>query len=123
MASNLLQSRNWSRNFRFQIAWRAVLLVLTIFAFAFTVLLKEWPVIMIFLVIAIAIEIWNLIRYVEQTNDELQQFLSAIAHRDFTYAAPGRKLQGKSFAELQAVSELIMNSFRELRAEKESHYQ
>ncbi len=123
MASNRPNKRVWSRNFRFQVAWRVLLLVATVFGFAFTIIARDWPVGLLFLSLAIVIEVYILIRYVEQTNDELQNFLSAIAHRDFTYAAPGKKYRGKSFAELQEVSELIMNSFRELRAEKESHYQ
>lgn len=122
MASETPSIFHWGHKFRLQLILRCSFLVLVIFAFVYTILDGRWPVSSLFLGLAIVILVVNLIRYLESANREFRHFLEAIAHHDFTYSFPESK-RDKTLGDLKAISEVILESFRALRAEKESHYQ
>lgn len=72
-------------------------------------------------VVIIAVQIYLLIRYIEETNRILARFLTSIRYSDFSQTFSSTQ-KGKSFAELNdAVSEVIKD-FQKVRAEKEEQY-
>lgn len=122
MALETSKSINWGQGFRFQLVLRCLTLVIVIFAFVYLILAGKWPVSSLFLGLAIVILVINLITFLEKSNREFRNFLEALAHHDFTYTFSSVS-QGRSFTDLKNISEVILDSFRALRAEKESHYQ
>ena len=110
------------QNFRFNIIARVALLIGAMLFLKYAYAEQStWLVTNAFALVAVALLAAELIRYVEKTNRDLQGFLLAIRHNDFTQNfAPGGK--GRSFAGLQDAFNQIILSFQALRAEKESHY-
>ncbi|MEZ4825534.1 MAG: ATP-binding protein [Bacteroidia bacterium] len=110
------------KSFRLNIVLRVLLLSLAVFVFQFVWEKNEWPITRLFFALVIAGLIVELIRYVEKTNRDLQNFLLAIKHKDFTQTFSSEK-RGKSFSGLKDAFNLIIKGYQDLRAEKESHYQ
>jgi two-component system, NtrC family, nitrogen regulation sensor histidine kinase NtrY len=69
----------------------------------------------------IVMQIVSIINYVERTNKRLTNFLESIRHSDFvsSFSEPGL---GKSFDELNAAFNDVINEFRKTRASKEEHF-
>lgn len=99
-----------------------MLLAGAVFVFQFVWQHNDWPMTKIFFGLAVIGLIVELIRYVEKTNRDLQNFLLAIKHKDFTQTFTAEK-RGKSFNGLKDAFNQIIKGYQDLRAEKESHYQ
>jgi signal transduction histidine kinase len=71
--------------------------------------------------LTIVYQVWELIRYVEQTNRDLARFLLSIQQSDFsqTYAANGR---GGSHEELRQLFNEVLREFQRTRTETEEHF-
>ncbi|MEZ4775108.1 MAG: ATP-binding protein [Bacteroidia bacterium] len=110
------------KSFRFNIVVRVLFLALAVFVFQFVWEQHNWPMTKLFFGAAIAGLVIELIRYVEKTNRDLQNFLLAIKHKDFTLTFSSEK-RGKSFSGLKDAFNQIIKGYQDLRAEKESHYQ
>ena len=110
------------KHFRFQIILRVLLLTAGIVGFRYIWGNDEWPLTRFFYLSALIFLVVELIRYVEKTNRDLQSFLLAIKHKDFTHTFTAEK-RGKSFQSLKSAFNEIIKSYQDLRAEKESHYQ
>ena len=110
------------RRFRINVVVRVILLAAALFVFEFVWEQENWPMTKIFFSMAILGLILELIRYVEKTNRDLQSFLLAIKHKDFTQSFSAEK-RGKSFNDLKDAFNQIIKGYQDLRAEKESHYQ
>ena len=110
------------KHFRINIVLRVLLLVLAVFVFEYIWDYNQWPPTRIFFAGGIVFLVVDLIRYVEKTNRDLNSFLMAIKHKDFTHTFTTEK-RGKSFAALKDAFNQIIRSYQDLRAEKESHYQ
>ena len=110
------------KRFRINIVLRVLLLVLAVFVFEFIWEYNQWPPTRIFFAGGIVFLVVELIRYVEKTNRDLNSFLMAIKHKDFTHTFTTER-RGKSFAALKDAFNQIIRSYQDLRAEKESHYQ
>ena len=76
----------------------------------------------IILIIILAGQIWELIHYINHTNRELTRLFLAIRHADFSATFHQRGL-GKSFEELQSSMGEIIQSYRDVKIEKEAQYQ
>ncbi|MEO8472333.1 MAG: HAMP domain-containing sensor histidine kinase [Chryseolinea sp.] len=76
----------------------------------------------IILVIIIGIEIFELVRFVNHSNREVSRFLDAIKHEDFVVNFKQPKL-GKSFTQLQQSMHSIIDTYKDVKIEKEAQYQ
>lgn len=76
----------------------------------------------IILVLILILQVWELIHFVNHTNRELTRLFIAVKHSDFstTFNQPSI---GKTFKELQSSMSDIIQSYREVKIEKEAQYQ
>lgn len=108
--------------FRIQIVLRIILLSVVLCLEAYVILQTEWLVSAILLgLVAMLIGV-EMTRYVEKTNRDLTSFLQSIRHHDFT-ASFSTSRRGPTYDDLQDAFNDIIREFRQLQAEKESHYQ
>ncbi|WP_448518831.1 sensor histidine kinase [Rhodoflexus sp.] len=121
--NNWLRERNIHFNdFRTNIFIRVGALSATIFAFTNVVGQSGYAITGIGLGgLIIAQTLW-LIRKVENTNREVINFLNAIRYDDFSYHYRPAT-EGETFQELAAAFNNVVSHFREIRSEKEAHYQ
>ena len=75
-----------------------------------------------FLLLMVVFLILNIIRYVEQTNRDVANFVAGIKFDDFTTSSSAHH-KGKSFGEMYDVFNLVNQKFRDIRAEKEANHQ
>ncbi len=68
------------------------------------------------------IQIWELIRYVTQTNRELARLFLAVRHSDFSVTFKDMPMT-RSFYELQNSMIEIIQAFKDVKIEKEAQYQ
>jgi two-component system nitrogen regulation sensor histidine kinase NtrY len=108
---------------RFRIRLIARILLLSAFMvgfFSFLLPTKYYATILV-TALAIIYQVYALIRYVEHTNRDLNRFLLAVKHEDFSSTFSGKEL-GPSFKELLDTFNDIMEKVRRSRSEKEEHY-
>ncbi len=110
------------RNFRLNLIFRILLLTFSVFLLFyvyFETLLSVTPIIII---VAIIIQIYLIIKVVDNTNKELSKFILSIRHSDFSQSFPMERLGG-SFKELGTAFTEVMNQIKEARSEKEENFQ
>jgi nitrogen fixation/metabolism regulation signal transduction histidine kinase len=107
--------------FRIAIAWRVILLTLSIFAFFIILDMSRYRFTAVIIGLLVLLEIILLIRFVERTNRKLTQLFQSIRHADFSssFSDPGL---GKSFEDLSREFNLVIEAFRKYRTEKEEHF-
>lgn len=107
--------------FRTGIAWRVILIALTLFLFFLLLGMPGYRFVSALLGMIFVLEVILLIRYVEQTNRKLTRFFESIRYADFSssFSDPGL---GKSFKDLSREFNLVMDAFRKYRTEKEEHF-
>ena len=76
----------------------------------------------VILIIILIAQIWELIHYINLTNRELTRLFLAVKHGDFSITFNQKGL-GNSFRELQSSMVDIIQSYREVKIEKEAQYQ
>lgn len=109
------------KRFRLQVILRILLLSLSIYAFFYILLQTKLYATIIVTLFFIFLQIYALIRYVENTNRNLQRFFLAIKHEDFSRSFSGKEL-GASFAELISAFNDVIEKMQQTRSEKEEHY-
>ncbi|MBT1705073.1 sensor histidine kinase [Chryseosolibacter indicus] len=75
----------------------------------------------IILALILIIQLLDFVRFINQTNRELARFFLAIKHSDFTITFNQREL-GKSFSLLQESMISIINSYKDVKIEKEAQF-
>lgn len=107
--------------FRTGIAWRVILIALTLFLFFLLLGIPGYKFISVLFGLIFVMEVILLIRYVEQTNRKLTRFFESIRYADFSssFSDPGL---GKSFKDLSSEFNKVMDAFRKYRTEKEEHF-
>jgi nitrogen fixation/metabolism regulation signal transduction histidine kinase len=110
------------KSFRLHVIMRVLVLTGVIFAFEYVWDHDHWPMTKLFFILGLLALVIELIYYVERTNRDLQAFLLAVKHKDFTHTFTNED-RGKSFVGLKDAFNQIIESYQALRAEKESHYQ
>ncbi|MCB9234998.1 MAG: ATP-binding protein [Bacteroidia bacterium] len=109
------------RHFRLQVIIRVVLIGLVALLLAWASSREDWvftPILTGLILFLLALE---LIWYVERTNRSLRTFFQSIRFGDFTQSFPEGQ-RANSFDDLHTAFNEILQHFRQLRAEKESHY-
>jgi two-component system nitrogen regulation sensor histidine kinase NtrY len=107
--------------FRIAIAWRVILLALTVFLFFLLLELPRYRFSAFIIGLLFLLEVILLIRYVERTNRKLTRFFESIRYADFSssFSDPGL---GKSFEDLSREFNQVIEAFRKYRTEKEEHF-
>jgi len=110
-------------DFRFRVAFRVVLLGLVMALFVFMVGRPN----MIFAAgltsLIIVGQLVELYRFTSQTNRKLTRFLESVKYSDFLSGFANDNKLGKSFRELNAAFNEVLEAFRNTRTEKEEHWQ
>ena len=108
------------RNFRLNLVFRVIILVLGVFLFyySFSTNYIFTPIIVGGIVVFLVI---SLIRYIDKTNRELANFLESIRFSEFTRTF-NLDAMGASFKELNSAFNEVINDFQRVRSEKEEHF-
>jgi len=109
-----------SKQFRFNIVLRVLLLTLTCLAL-FITLNSTFTFTPILVAGLIIYQVWSLIRYVDRTNRELASFLESIRYSEFTRSFHVSN-SGSSFDELNKAFNDVMKDFQQVRSEREEHF-
>ncbi|MEQ9297504.1 MAG: ATP-binding protein [Cyclobacteriaceae bacterium] len=104
---------------RRQLLWRVALILILGYAAVYIVTQTYFWLVGVWLALFTVVAIIFLIRYLERQERDLTNFLTAISQGDFTYAS---NIPGKD-NKLRTVYEQIMQVFKRLSSEKESHHQ
>lgn len=110
------------RKFRLNIIVRATIILLLFTSLYFSTQQKEWYLTSIVLGLIVILCFIELVFYVEKSNRMLADFLNNIKNKDFT-GISSKKVQGYSYTELNNVFNTIYNEFKNIKIEKEIHYE
>jgi nitrogen fixation/metabolism regulation signal transduction histidine kinase len=107
--------------FRIAIAWRVVILALTVLLLFLLLEMPRYRFSAIIIGLLVILEVILLIRFVERTNRKLTRFFESIRYADFSssFSDPGL---GKSFEDLSREFNQVIEVFRKYRTEKEEHF-
>jgi two-component system, NtrC family, nitrogen regulation sensor histidine kinase NtrY len=105
------------KNFRIQIAGRAIFLTLNLFLITFSISSEQYLLSIVFFLTA-AVQIFYLIKFIDTSNRNFIKFLQGINYSDFSQNVSISQL-GKSFAELSEEMNKVLNNFKNTRLEKE----
>lgn len=108
-------------NFRLVIVIRVLLLAATMLLTVWLYLYTDDVITTTVLFFLIIILVFNLIRTVEKTNDQLTRFLDSIRYSDFSinFSEPG---SGESFEQLNRAFSDVINEFRKERSERQESF-
>ena len=109
------------KNFRFNVFFRVMVLTISIYGFSMLIGKAGYTVTSLGLGAFIVYQILELIKQVENTNQEVINFLNSIKYDDFSNNYK-LSLEGDTFNGLTNAFNQVLNRFREIRAEKEAHY-
>ena len=110
------------RTFSIALAWRIVMLSVTIAASVAMMMLPEANIPLAVLLGSIAIGFGlSLFRYVNDTNRRLARFFESVRYSDFAIRFSSAKDKGTTFAEVNRQFNEVLEAFRQTRAEKEAN--
>jgi two-component system, NtrC family, nitrogen regulation sensor histidine kinase NtrY len=110
-------------DFRFRVAFRVVLLALTLGLFLYMIG-KPNMIFAATLMLAVIIgQLLELYRFTSQTNRKLTRFLESVKYSDFISGFAHDNRLGNSFRELNTALNEVLEAFRKARSEKEEHWQ
>ncbi len=109
------------RSFRLQCVLRVMLLTLTIFGFIYTLQINIPLGLKVVLSLAVIMQVFFLITYVERTNRMLTTFLNSIRYSEFSSSFEVKGL-GSSFDVLKNSFNNVINDFQRISTDREIHY-
>lgn len=109
------------RSFRTNIIIRILFIGLALFFFAVLLTKDDKLVSLVILGIIILVQLYELFKYVENTNRKLTRFLESVKYSDFSTGFSTDNKLGKSFKDLNKAFNEVLDAFRETRKEKEEH--
>jgi nitrogen fixation/metabolism regulation signal transduction histidine kinase len=110
------------KRFNINVIVRLLILVCALSALVYVFIIKSWLItsgIFAFIVIVLVVELFN---FISKTNKDLSKFIDAINYQDYSVNFSAYKL-GNAFEELHESFKSTLELFRNLRLEKEAHYQ
>lgn len=110
-------------DFRFRVAFRVVLVGLTMSLFVFMVNRPNMVFAAGLTSLIILGQLIELYRFSAQTNRKLTRFLESVKYSDFISGFTADNKLGKSFKELNMAFNEVLEAFRKARSEKEEHWQ
>ncbi|UII30227.1 ATP-binding protein [Fulvivirga ulvae] len=111
------------KDFRLRVAFRVVLIGITMSLFAYSAQYEKMIITTGLLVIVILIELFELYRFISRTNRKLTRFLESVKYSDFVSGFSADNKLGQSFKDLNLAFNEVLEAFRKARAEKEEHLQ
>ncbi|UII23116.1 sensor histidine kinase [Fulvivirga ligni] len=110
-----------SRNFRLKVIIRILIITCILALLIYYLLLEQKYLRSVYLVIFVAIALFEFIYFIDKTNRNFTSFLTALLQNDFTttFSESGNS---KSFNELHRTYNQITNKFRQINSEKEMHH-
>jgi len=109
------------KRFSFLVSLRVLLILVNIVLFAIIFGDNRLFFNQIILLIVLAIQVYELIRYVNKTNRDLSKFLLSIKQKDYAINFSDLK-SGRSFRSLYSAFEEIINSYQKVKIEKEAQF-
>ena len=109
------------KNFRLNIIFRVLLLVITTFILVYVVHSGEYYMTPFLFGLLILLQVFSLINYIEKTNRIVASFLESIRFSDFSRTFQVEGL-GSSFDNLKRAFNKVIEDFQRIRTEKEEHY-
>jgi nitrogen fixation/metabolism regulation signal transduction histidine kinase len=110
-------------DFRTRVILRVALLGLTLALFMYMVTHPNMLFAAILTGAIIALQLFEIFRFVSQTNRKLTRFLESVKYSDFISGFTNDNKLGKSFRELNLEFNEVLEAFRKARAEKEEQAQ
>lgn len=110
-------------DFRFRVAFRVILLGITMSLFVYMVSKPNMIFAAGLTLLIILGQLLELYRFASQTNRKLTRFLESVKYSDFISGFANDNKLGKSFRELNAAFNEVLEAFRKARTEKEEHWQ
>lgn len=110
-------------DFRFRVAYRVVLVGLTMALFVYMVTRPNMIFAAVLMALIILGQLLELYRFSSQTNRKLTRFLESVRYSDFISGFAYDNKLGKSFRELNTAFNEVLEAFRKARTEKEEHWQ
>ncbi len=107
--------------FRIHVTLQVLLLGVTVFIVLYLYVRTDFVATLFLIGAVIVFQIVYLIRYVETTNRELNRFLNAMKHEDYSTSFAGLKI-GPSFDQLHKTFSDFTQQFIQVRSEKEENY-
>ncbi|RLD76593.1 MAG: ATP-binding protein [Bacteroidetes bacterium] len=109
------------KNFRLNIIFRVILLVITIFILLNVAYSGKYYMTPFLLGVLLILQIFSLINYIEKTNRIVTSFLESVRFSDFSRTFQVEGL-GSSFDNLKRAFNKVIEDFQQIRTEKEEHY-
>ena len=109
------------KKFKVNLILRVILLALTIFLFNYLLFNTQLYITNFIVGVIIIFQVWFIIKYVEQTNRDLERFFQSIKHSDFSQSFK-KTGHGSWYDELNDAFSEVIEKFRKTRSEKEEHY-
>lgn len=110
------------REFRLNILLRVVIITGLAVLLAYVVTNHEWVFTPFVIILLLLISIWSLIYYIEKTNKDLTYFILSIKQGEFTTSF-SRGKKGKTFKKLSEAFNDVIEEFRKINLQRETHYQ
>jgi two-component system nitrogen regulation sensor histidine kinase NtrY len=109
------------RRFYALVIFRVLLLVVTIFAFAFIFGRADMIINHVIIASVIIVQVIEMIHFVNRTNRELARLFNSIVHHDFAITFREGNF-GKSFKELEVSLNAMIESYKTVKIEREAQY-
>lgn len=110
------------KKFRYQLMGRIILLGITIFLLSNLYYTDSYTFTKLLVMTLVILQGYYLYHFLEKSNREIIGFLQSIQWDDFSHTYPEKK-DGSSIDDLYGEFNAVIRKFREIRAEKEAHYQ
>jgi two-component system, NtrC family, nitrogen regulation sensor histidine kinase NtrY len=110
-------------DFRFRVAFRVVLVGLTMALFVYMVTRPNMVFAAGLMLVIIIGQLIELYRFTAQTNRKLTRFLESVRYSDFISGFAHDNKLGRSFRDLNTAFNEVLEAFRKARTEKEEHWQ
>ncbi len=111
------------RDFTFRIAFRVILIGLTMALFVYMVNHANMVFAAMLMGMIIIGQLGELFQFTSQTNRKLTRFLESVKYSDFISGFTADNKLGSSFRDLNAKFNEVLEAFRKARSEKEEHWQ
>ncbi|MCW8849735.1 MAG: ATP-binding protein [Melioribacteraceae bacterium] len=109
------------KNFRVNLIFRILLLTASIYFFIYLLQNSYLTASIVIVGFVCLIQIYFIIKFVDETNREISNFLFSIKYSDFSQSFSKQYL-GKSFKELNNSFNEVIQKFKKTRSEKEEQY-
>ncbi|MCU0369521.1 MAG: ATP-binding protein [Cyclobacteriaceae bacterium] len=110
-------------DFRFRVAFRVILLGISVSVLLYLANQPNMIFAVILMVFVMIAQLFELYRFISQTNRKLTRFLESVKYSDFISGFNNDNKLGSSFRELNTAFNEVLEAFRKARSEKEEHWQ